>query len=74
MEGTTVATIVSFAGFVTSIALYAFVPSVNAEPSWYSPGSWTSVALVGTGLLCFVVFLVAGLITFFNRDSPPPPS
>jgi len=74
LEGTTVAAIASFAGLVSSIVIYTVVPFAKAEPTWYSPESWISVVLAGAGLVCFVVFLVTGLITFFNRGSVPPPS
>jgi hypothetical protein len=73
LEGTTTAAITSFAGFVGSIALYAFLPFAKTGVSWNAPGSWLSVVLLGAGLVCFVVFLVTGLITFFNRGSNLPP-
>ena len=73
LEGTTIAAIASFGGFVASIVIYAVVPFAETGPAWDSPESWTSVVLVGAGLVCFVVFLVTGLITVFNRGSPPPP-
>jgi len=74
VEGTTTAAIASLAGFVGSIALYTTLPYAKTGVFLNAPGSWLSVALVGAGLVCFVVFLVTGLITFFNRGSnfPPP--
>lgn len=73
MEGTTAAAIASFVGFVSSIALYSILPFAKNGVSWSTPGSWLSVFLLGVGLVCFVVFLVTGLITFFNRGSNVPP-
>lgn len=73
MEGTTAAAIVSFAGFVASIALYTYVPFARTGVSWPAPGSWIPVLLLAAGLACFVVFLVTGLITFLNRGTNPPP-
>jgi len=74
LEGTTTAAIASLAGFVGSIALYTILPFAKTGVSVSAPGSWLSVVLVGAGLVCFVVFLVTGLITFFNRGSDLPPA
>jgi hypothetical protein len=72
LEGTSVAAIVALAGFLASLGLYAFVPLARYGGSWQSPGSWVSVVVLGVGLVCFVVFFITGLITFFNRGTPPP--
>ena len=74
MEGTTVAAIASFAGFVMTFVLYVVVPSARTAASWQAPGTWLSVVLPGIGVTCFIVFLITGLITFFNRGSSRPPS
>jgi hypothetical protein len=73
LEGTTTAAIASFAGFVVSMVLYTTIPFAKTGVSWQTPASWLSVVLVGAGLVCFVVFLVTGLITFFNRGYTMPP-
>lgn len=74
MEGTTTAAIASFAGFVVSVILYNILPIAKTGISWQSPTWWLSIILLGAGLVCFVVFLITGLITFFNRGSARPPS
>lgn len=73
MEGMAAAAIASLAGFVASVVLYMFVPFPGTGIDWKSPGTWLSVFLLVAGLSCFVVFLITGLITFFNRGSNPPP-
>ena len=74
MEGTAAAAIVSFVGFAASIVIYALFPFAKTGVSWQDPASWSSVVLLAVGLICFVVFLVTGLITFFNRAPTRPPS
>ncbi len=71
MEGTTVAAIVSFAGFVGCLALYALLPFPH-DAAWPAGAWWLSACLLGVGSVCFLVFLVTGLITFLNRGSAPP--
>lgn len=73
LEGTTAAAIVSFAGFVASVILYTNLPLSKSGVYGQAPTSWISLVLLGVGLVCFVVFLVTGLITFLNRGSSMPP-
>ncbi|HYA11038.1 MAG TPA: hypothetical protein VEH10_05155 [Thermoplasmata archaeon] len=69
----TAAAVGSLAGFVTSVALYAYVPLPSSGVSWATPRPWISVVLLGVGLTSFIVLLITGLITLLNRGSDRPP-
>lgn len=73
MEGIAAAALGSLAGFVACVVLYTYFPLPANGIPWQTSGPWISILLLGVGLACFVVFLVTGLITFFNRGSDRPP-
>lgn len=75
MKALTWVAIVSFVGLVLSILAYSVdpLPSRWDASSWASASLWLSVALLGIGLVCFVGFLIAGLISVLNWGADRPP-
>lgn len=64
----------SLAGFILAIFAYSFepLPSAWTSSSWENPGLWLSIAILGGGLVCFVIFLISGLISVLNWGADRP--
>ncbi len=60
--------VASLAALLLSITAYSYdpLPSSWAGTNWQTPGVWLSIAVLAIGLVCFVVFLISGLITILN--------
>lgn len=65
----------SLAGFVACVVAYSFdpLPAAWDAATWVSPGVWLSVALLGLGLVLFVICLVSGLVSLLNWGADRPP-
>jgi hypothetical protein len=64
----------SLAGLIVSVVAYSFypLPATWAQGSWGSAGTWLSIAILAVGLVCFVAFIITGLVTVLNWRSDGP--
>ena len=74
MGGRSLVAIGSLAGFVIAVIAYSFdpLPGTWTPSTWTDPGVWLAIAILGAGLVCFVVGLISGLIEILNWGTDRP--
>ncbi|NNN17729.1 MAG: hypothetical protein HKL79_05155 [Thermoplasmata archaeon] len=74
MRGLSLVAIGSLGGFILCVIVYSFdpVPGSWTSSTWTNPGVWLAIVILGAGLVCFVVGLIAGLISVLNWGTDRP--